>query len=486
MDSRVSLKYTFKDTDMITRKNLEIKNPWWKDDKYILPEKNLPKRDLYYVLENNLEHTLILNIVGLRRVGKSTILKQLIAHLLEKKVDSKNIFYFLFDYASQMQKAEFLDEVLSFYFKEIINKPTLLLKEDEKVYIFLDEIQYIEDWQSVLKKYYDLSNKRIKFIVTGSQSVLLKGKYRESLAGRVFDYYLPPMSFREFLKVKEERAETFEPYDLFDLPNLFGKLIQFDLYNGKKIYDLSKEYIVTGQFPETLKLPTIDNKHNYIAESVIGKIQEDCVHIFNIEKTNEFKLTTRHLLNNVGSIFELTNIGREVEISKKTLEKYVEYLKESYVFEILYKYHKGLTKRGRTLKKIYTPCVNFVCALNFYKEDHLDEVPQVFGKVIENIVYNTLFSKYVSKSKKTIDSISFFRKRDKEIDFIVVKDEKQLPIEVKFSNNVKFKDLMTMAYYVKKKNLEYGIIVTKNQIEKKEIKGQTIYYIPYYLILMMI
>lgn len=469
---------------MIIRPDLEIKNPWWKDEKYLLPETGLPKRDLYYVIKNNLEHSLILNIVGLRRVGKSTILKQLIGQLLTEKVNSNNIFYFLFDYSSQIQKTEFLDEVLSFYFKEVINKPTLTFKENEKVYIFLDEIQYIENWQSVLKRYYDLSNKSIKFIVTGSQSILLKGKYRESLAGRIFDYYLPPMSFREFLKINKEDVETFKPYDLFKLPSIFGKLSQFELYNGKQIYNLSKEYIINGQFPEIRKLASPENRQEYIIESVLGKIQDDCIRIFNIEKTNEFKLVTRHLLNNVGSIFELSNIGREVEIVRKTLNKYFEYLKESYVFEVLYKYHKSLVKRGRSLKKLYTPCVNFTCALNHYKESHFDEVPQVFGKIIENTIYNVLKSKY--SGTEISETISFWRQGQKEIDFIVLEKEKRLAIEVKFSENISLKDLFVITSYISNKKLEYGIIVTKKELAKKKINGQTLYYIPYYLILMMV
>jgi uncharacterized protein len=470
---------------MIKRLDLEIKNPWWKDGEYLIPEKSFPKRELYSVIKNNLEHSLILNIIGLRRVGKSTILKQLISWLLvDKKVNPNNIFYFLFDYSSQIQKAEFLDEVLSFYFKEVINKPALTFKESEKIYVFLDEIQYIEDWQSILKRYYDLSNKRIKFIVTGSQSVLLKGKYRESLAGRIFDYYLPPMSFREFLKINKEKIEIFKPYDLFKLPSNFGKLSQFDLYNGKNIYNLSKEYIINGQFPEIRKLALPENRQEYIIESVLGKVQDDCIRLFNIEKTNEFKLITSHLLNNVGSIFEFANIGREIEIARKTLEKYFEYLKESYVFEILYKYHKTLIKRGRSLKKLYTPCVNFTCALNHYKENHFDEVPQVFGKIIENIVYNILKSKY--GGDKISETISFWRQGQKEIDFIVLEKEKILAVEVKFSDSISLKSLSVITNYMDNKKLEYGVIVTKSELAKKKINGQTLYYIPYYLILMLV
>ncbi len=469
---------------MLNRSKLEIKNPWWKKSDYKSIEFDYPKRDLYYKILKNLEHTLILNIVGLRRVGKSTILKQIVSKLLNDKVEADNIFYYLFDYSSQIQNSQFLEEVLHFYFKEIINRPILDFTENEKVYILLDEIQYIDNWQSILKRYYDLSNKRIKFIITGSQSLLLKGKYKESLAGRIFDYYLSPLSFREFLRINREKVELLKPYDLFQLPSIFGEISQFELYNGRQTEKLAREYITTGQFPEIRKFDLVELRHEYIAESVIGKIQEDCIRLFKIEKPNEFKLITKHLLNNVSSIFELSNISREIEVSKKTLDRYFNYLKESYVFEVLYKYHKSLIKRGRILKKLYTPCINFTCALNQYNEEHIDQVPQAFGKIVENIVYNVLKLKY--ETRAIGDQISFWRDKQKELDFIVLNKGEKLAIEVKFSNNVNIKDLFTLVDYVKNKKLKYGIVISKNNLEKKEINGQTLYLIPYYLFLLLV
>lgn len=467
---------------MITGQELSLKNEWWVNDNYQADEAKLPRRDLFSLVEDNLDHPLMLNIVGLRRVGKSTILKQLIGKLLDQKVKRTNIFYYLFDYSTQIQKPEFLDEVLSVYFKDVVNKPGLSL--GERVYVLLDEIQYIEDWQSILKRYYDLSGKKIKFIVTGSQSILLKGKYRESLAGRVFDYYLPPLSFREFIKINGNNVKMAEPFDLTKLPEVFGELSSYNAYYGAEISKLSREYVITGQFPETRQLPTIEARHEYIVESVIGKVVEDCIRIFNIEKTDEFKLITKHLLNNVSSIFEQTNIGREIALSRLTLNKYLEYLKESYIFEILYKYHKSPIKRGRILKKIYTPCVNFTCSLNHYKESQIDEVPQAFGKIIENMVYNVFKLKY--KSNKLIDSLSFWRQGEKEIDFIINIDNKYLPVEVKFSNNISSKELSVLIDYIKVKKTGYGVVVTKSEMGRKEVNGQVLYFIPYYLILLMI
>src|SRR3989338_7051941 len=97
---------------MILRQELQLKNEWWTNKDYKPAESMWPAPDFLPVIEANLEHPLMLNIVGLRRVGKSTILKQLIGKLLYQNVKPVNIFYFLFDYASQIKKPEFLDEVL--------------------------------------------------------------------------------------------------------------------------------------------------------------------------------------------------------------------------------------------------------------------------------------------------------------------------------------------------------------------------------------
>ncbi len=459
---------------MISMQDLQVKNPWWLNSEYIIAEKDWPKRDIFFILEKNMQHSLMLNIVGLRRVGKSTIIKQLITGLL-REIKPINIFYYLFDYSSQIKTTDFLDNVLDIYFKEVQQK--IITNLNETLYVFLDEIQYIENWQAIVKKYYDLSNKKIKFVLTGSQSVLLKGKSKESLSGRIFDYYLPPLTFTEFLRINKIEFSPITKFDLFDLSKTYFDLSGYNLTHGKKIYEISKEYIINGQFPESRKLNSDENKLEYILESVLGKILEDCIKIYKIEKREEFKLVTYQLLNNISSTFELKNISREIGISSLTIEKYLEYLKDSYIFEILFKHHKSLIKQGRILKKVYTTCVNFNCAFNRYKENHIDEVPEVFGKTIENLIYNILKQKY------SHSNISFWRSGEKEIDFLVPENNNILPIEVKISRNMDNRDLKTICEYLQSNNISYGIVVSKNELAKKQVYNQTLYFIPYYLML---
>ncbi len=467
---------------MIERQELLLRNLWWESSSYRPDATNLPKRAMYAVVQNKLENPFIINIVGLRRVGKSVMVKQIISHLLDQEVKPNNVFYHLFDYSTQLQSTEFLEEVIRSYLLYILAEPGYDIKE--RVYIILDEIQYIDNWQAVLKRFYDLTDKKIKFIITGSQSLLLKNRHLESLAGRITDLYLPPMSFREYLTIAKKEVDVLPQFDLYNMPEIYNQFISYNLRNSQKLEKYCNEYLTGGEFPENTTMASYQEKHDYMRNSVLGKVIDDCIKIFKIDKTDEFKLITDHLLVNAGSIFEIDNICREVGLTKKTVTSYLEYLKEAYIFDAFYKYNKSTIKRGRLLKKIYSPSTNLVCALNHLTDQHVEEVPQAFGKILENSVYNTLKERY--PETYYMDSLSFWRKGKQEIDFIVVRNNAHLPIEVRFSKNINYAEIEPLLNYIKTKKLNYGAVVSKNDLATKVVKDQTIYFIPYYLFLLCI
>ena len=172
------------------KEKLEEFNEWWFTEK--VPEELLEtyKRNLFYELKKNLEKRQIISVVGLRRTGKTTIMYQLIDFLLAK-MKPVNILYFSFD-----EEVKDLRDVLNTY-REIHN----LNFREGKFYVFLDEIQKLDDWQSQVKKYYDLYP-RIKFIISGSEGLFLRKGAKETLAGRIYEFTLPTLSFVEFLNMK--------------------------------------------------------------------------------------------------------------------------------------------------------------------------------------------------------------------------------------------------------------------------------------------
>jgi len=468
--------------NLINANKLYIRNPWWRDSNFLFDEKGWIRRDLYFELERNMEQPLALSILGLRRVGKSTILKQLINKLFAEGKDPKRIFYYLFDDLEQINTSENLDALLSMYFEQILQEPLHALSSP--VYIFFDEIQYVPDWQTILKRYYDLSEKKIKFIISGSQSVLLEGKNKETMAGRIFDYYLPPLSFDEFMKIKEEKSSN-DKIDLFDLTKDFHTLSRFNFGEISKMEELAREYVLWGQFPECLKMPQDGSSAaSYIRESVVGKILQDIIVIYKIRKPDDFKIVAYYFINNSSSIFEVDNIAREVGISPLTINKYIKYLTKGYLMDILYKEHRTIVKRGRILKKAYATSPNFTSSINGYSFSNFDQAPEAFGKIMEGAVFDLIKSRYGNNIIEKAN-VFFWRNGKKEIDFIVSKGKERVPVEVKFSNNISLKELKPIVEYLTDKKIPYGVVVTKKDIGERIVSGQKLYFIPCHLFLQM-
>ena len=154
------------------KSSLIFTNPWWNNEKinkqFLLGKK---RKEFNNIIER-IENKRILSIIGPRRVGKSTLIYQTINYLLEEqKIDSKRILLFSGDdpslFFSQDDK---LSDVLEIYFNEILEEN--ISKLSSKVYIFIDEIHFIKNWQNYLKTYFDRKY-NIKFIITGSSSMHL-------------------------------------------------------------------------------------------------------------------------------------------------------------------------------------------------------------------------------------------------------------------------------------------------------------------------
>ncbi len=467
---------------LLNKDDFYNKNPWWLDNKIIPPENDWVHRDLYYQLKKDLRLPMILNILGLRRVGKSTIAKQLIADLLSSDKEPRHIFYYQFDEYKSINTTQNLEDILNYYLETILKQKIFSLKK--RVYVFFDEIQYVPDWQAVLKKYYDLSNKKIKFVITGSQSILLRKKTRESLAGRILDYHLTPLSFLEFLKIKGKTKNNWleNNFDIFKLDKIWSELEKLNYQYGTNLARESKEYVLTGQFPECLGIGNQATRNVYLRESVIGKIMEDILTIYDIDKREHFKILSFYLLKNSGNLLELKNIAREIGLSFLSVDKYFGFLQRGYLFKILYKKHKTSIKQGRILKKIYTTSSNFVSAMENYQSEDFRKNPEAFGHIIETTIFNFLDAHYAGD--KLINQISFWRQGGKEIDFLLKNNKKEIPLEVKFTNDVNEQKLKSLLNYSQQKKINFSVVITKNKLEKKTIKKQKIYFLPYYLLLL--
>lgn len=457
---------------MINYDDILEQNPWWQGGKH--PEEaGLPRRACFADFHAGLDRPFVQVLLGLRRVGKSTVLRQLIADLLAKGADPRHILYFSFDRYAVEKTPAALETVLKLYFERSLQSKIHGI--DSRCYLFIDEIQYVDYWQDIVKRFYD-QNKRLKFVLTGSQCSELRGKSKESLAGRLIEYHLPPLSYTEYRIIAGKGA--------LDIPAVFDLkekewlpvLQEFQHKFGAKIEAQMPIYLSYGQFPEVASESDANISYQYIRESVLGKILEsDLPAHHGIKHTEAFKAMAYHLITNSSSLFELSNIGSDLGVSKATAEKYLGYLKDSALIGILYSYTRSAIKSGRSLKKAYAASTCFISAIKKYPPDFYEKVPEVFGKVVETYVGWRLSQRF--------ENLAFWRRRQEEVDFIVTDiGRPRLPIEVKFGARIRPEELRPLLSLMERLKIHRGLVITRNKVDSLPINGRQVDLVPFYLL----
>lgn len=396
------------------REKLEEANRWWVSGKVsdeLAPEY---KRKIFDELTRQLQKRFIIALVGLRRVGKTTLLYQLIRHMLASGIKAENILFFSFD-----EKREELNDVLETY-KQIQSKDF----GKEKIYVFFDEIQKAKGWENQLKKYYDLYPK-LKFFISGSESLFIVGKTKETLAGRLFEYFLPPLSFIEYLELsgvgeKEMRYET-------------------------KVKPLFLNYVERGGFPEMIASDLSDVKR-YVKSIVVDKIVYQDIPTLAKIRDSELLVNLLEVISaNPGMHLDYQSLAQQLDRDRRVIRDYIFWLKESFLVRTMANYRKGRLVLFRKIKKVYpTDCA----------------VIQAFKPVVDTAFFGRMVETAIVNS---VDAEVFWKNRH-EVDAVV----DGMPIEVKYQPKIVSSDLKGVREFMRKFSSKKGIVVTKD--EEKEVR----------------
>lgn len=409
---------------MITQKTLEDLNEWWTTGRVREELKQKYKRHLFQRLAQKLKARFINAITGLRRVGKTTLLYQLIDDLLESHTNPNNILYFSFDEA-----AGSVDEVLDFY-----REARGVDFKTERIFIFLDEIQKAENWENELKKYYDLYPK-IKFVISGSESLFILGKTRETLAGRIFEFYLPPLGFREYLEFNG--IENPETLSIRETEQLFLK------------------YVKRGGFPETIAMEEREIGR-YIRTIVVDKvIYRDIQMLGKIKDPTILVDLLETISVNPGMLVEYQSMAQRFERDKRTISKFIFWLRESFLIRMLGNYRKGRVAALRKAKKAYPMDNSFFLAFGAPSE------PTFLGRAVETAVLNSAGAETFWKNTFDVDAV---------VDGV--------PLEVRYQQKITSQDLKGVRAFMKKFRAKEGIIVTKDERRRIKVDEGTIRLIP--------
>ncbi|MEM3755328.1 MAG: DUF4143 domain-containing protein [Candidatus Bathyarchaeia archaeon] len=273
--------------------------------------------------------------------------------------------------------------------------------------------------------------------------IQISKKALEYLAGRFFEIQLKPLTYKEFLKMKglEIKEEEIELYQRKALP-------------------LFLDYLRKAGFPEIVEWEKDEEIKEYVKNSVVARVVlRDISMEFGIKDFELIESMLKLIFSNPGLIFNFNLISKSFKKSRMTISNYLNYLKYGLAVKILSNYRKSILATSRKFKKVYPATTSFTFAYSnlFYEKEF-------FGKVLETYVINALNANF------------YFRKNNKEIDAILEKNKKLLPIEVKES--MKEKDIEKFLKTLKELNLEEGIIVTLEEFNEKIVKNKKIRILP--------
>jgi len=368
--------------------DLERFNPWWKTGHVREGWLREYRRKTYFETAKYLDRRQIILIWGLRRVGKSTLMFQVISDLL-KKTSPKNILYFSFD-----EIAFDLKDVLESYQKLILNRTFDEMREP--VYVFLDEIQKIPDWENGLKTYYDMYP-NIKFFASGSASVSLRKNSRESLAGRILDFLLKPLSFEEFLEMNGRDVKKIK-----EDPDIWKR----------EMLPLFHRYLKYGMFPELANEDDEEFARKYILNNIIERIiYKDLPEEFEIKDVELLKNLIYLLGKNPGMIVNYREISKNLGKDQRTIANYFEYLEFGLLIRFVFNYRGSPMASLRKLKKVYLSTPNIAFAFD-------QDMNRVLPYLLENIIASETDAK-------------FFYRNGFEIDFVYPENNELIAIEVK-------------------------------------------------------
>src|SRR3989338_4115078 len=327
---------------------LEKQNTWWFNKPY---ETGIPRLSYYPLLQKYLNTPEILLILGARRTGKSTLLYQLISSL---KVSKEAILFVNLDEPLFQSKAD--DPT---FLSTLIEEYLLQHKAIQKYYIIIDEVQNYKHWVPAIKTLHDV-NKQLKFVLTGSTSVLLKNAVSTRLSGRYFATIIYPLSFQEYL----EFTDTPKP-SLLQKRQAVSTYLQF------------------GGFPRIVlekdELLRQDILKNYFQTIYL----KDIIFPHKIRNNKDVFELLYLVLSNMGTVFSYTNVGKTLNISPDTVKKYLSYAEQSYLLYIVTKYNPSVRKQLANHRKIYCVDTGLVNSVSFKFSENR-------GRLVENLVFMTL------------------------------------------------------------------------------------------------
>ena len=405
----------------------------------VLPE--LVERDVK--VETDLPIKRVISIIGPRRAGKTFLMFQIIKNLLEKKVEKNRILYVNFegDLVLGSEVSDLRNMIEIFY--EIYPE-----NKNQKVYLFLDEVQNVPNWEKFVRATIDSEN--IQAFVSGSSSKLLSKEIATSLRGRTLPYYVYPFSFKEFLKAKDFKIEKY-----------------LSSSQKAKLLNLLKKYI-KGSYPETIFFER--EKEKILREILDVTIYRDIIERFKVKNVKVLKLLLKSLVSSTYfSVHRFYNYLKSlgIKVSKNTIYNYIEHFSDSLVLYTLRKYSKSYKEIEQTIPKIYF-IDNGLLIVNGIEN-------------LSRFMENAVFLELVRRNFTPNNNLFYFGSNRKEVDFVLEGKKIAQLIQVCYDIedfNTKERELNSLIKASKELRCSNILVITWDYEGVEKYKNKKIKFLP--------
>jgi predicted AAA+ superfamily ATPase len=344
----------------------------------------------------------IIILHGARQVGKTSILMY-----LQKQLEAgseKTLYFDLEDGRMLGLLNRGVDDFVA-YLRERGFFQEALEHDGKKLFVLIDEIQYLDNPSSFLKLLAD-HHRYLKIIISGSSSFAMKSKFKDSLVGRTVNFEIFPLSFAEFLVFKEVPfvpAPTYTPEKNEELKKLFY------------------EYLLYGGYPKIVLTPQLAMKERYLQQIVDTYIRKDIRDLASIKNVEKFNRLLEILASQSGNLLNILELANTCSLARETVENYLFLLEQTYVIRLVHPFSRNIRTELTKTPKVYFYDTGLMQIIWLKK---LQQV--VMGAVFETGIYSELVKHYGP------EQVNYWRTQDKkEIDFVVRFPTALLPIEAK-------------------------------------------------------
>jgi len=385
------------------------------------------KRNIFNKLYSEISEPEISILLGARQVGKTTILKQLADRA---KKDGYSTAYFNLESSIDLSKLSGSD-------KDVVKAIT-----SSAEVVFIDEFHYLKNASKIFKEIFDTSD-HTKIYASGSSSMEIHKHLKESLAGRYRKTMIFPMTIDETPHAQKDLVNNYRTWG--GMPGLLHRRTKTD------------------------KMELLENiVSTYITKDIKGFIKEENVRAFNSMLYS--------LAQNQGSLTVTSNIARDSGIAETTVAGYLELMSQTYVCHQIHSYSTNLANELKKSKKCYLFDIGIRNGLlkDFGEPNKRDDI----GAINESLVLENLMPLLQQNME-----LRFWRtKKGDEVDFVLVRDRKPIPMEVKSTIREKTIPSGMKAFFRAYPKTELGFIFNESLDCKHELDGRLIYFVPFHKI----